>query len=163
MSVSVGSVFETLRPCLVCGTEFYPPRNEKRIIQDHCSEECRRKIARRSLHAIAESARVERPPRDNTVIAVPATRKPTRTRVPRGPRAQPERRLRPEAVTPLGRRITTLRMRHGWRQIDLATKVGVHENSIAGWELGRGEPTLSMFVALAKALGVSLDGLWFGE
>lgn len=60
----------------------------------------------------------------------------------------------------LGQRLKTLREDRGWSQNELARRAGVHGVSISRWERGeRTEITLSQFVKLADALGVSLDDL----
>lgn len=55
----------------------------------------------------------------------------------------------------LGERIRTLREKRGWRQIDLAEEVGIHENYVSDLELGRKEICLRVLKALASAFDMT--------
>ena len=54
-------------------------------------------------------------------------------------------------------RLRELREAKGWSQGELASRVGVSQDAIALWERGRREPSMGNFVAIARALEVSLD------
>jgi transcriptional regulator with XRE-family HTH domain len=52
--------------------------------------------------------------------------------------------------------LKTLRERVGLTQIELAERLGVYQSSIARWELGQGEPGISLAKPLAAILGVDV-------
>ena len=56
-----------------------------------------------------------------------------------------------QIVVPLGERIRELRLKRGWRQIDLAEQTGVHENYVSDLELGRKEICLRTLQNVARA------------
>lgn len=58
------------------------------------------------------------------------------------------------------RRLTLFRKAKGWTQAELAEKCGVDSQQISAWESVRYWPSLTKFVALARALGLTLDELW---
>ena len=62
----------------------------------------------------------------------------------------------------LGERIRQLRMKRGWRQIDLAQHSGVHEVHISDLERGSREVGIRTLQSLAKALGVSIAAMLKG-
>lgn len=53
--------------------------------------------------------------------------------------------------------IPELRLERGWKQIDLAVKLGVALSTISNWETGSTEPSASQFRKLAELFGVSMD------
>ena len=54
----------------------------------------------------------------------------------------------------LGKRIRQLRLRRGWRQVDLAANAGVSKTHLSDLELGRREICLLTLERLANALGL---------
>ncbi len=52
-----------------------------------------------------------------------------------------------------------LRERAGLNQAELAKRLGVDQGSVSRWENGRSEPSISMAVPLATALGVPVEAL----
>lgn len=52
-----------------------------------------------------------------------------------------------------------LRQAKSWRQLDLAEQAGISENYVSELELGRKEVCLKTQLALANALGLSLEQL----
>jgi transcriptional regulator with XRE-family HTH domain len=60
-------------------------------------------------------------------------------------------------------RLKRLRRREGLTQANLARKAGVALDSLQNWEIARCSPRLDAVVALARALGVSLDELALGR
>jgi transcriptional regulator with XRE-family HTH domain len=55
----------------------------------------------------------------------------------------------------LGLRVRELRRTRGWTQTELAERIGVQQSAVAKIERGAVDPTTTMIVKLAKALGVS--------
>lgn len=53
--------------------------------------------------------------------------------------------------------LKALREKAGLTQTDLAKRLGVYQSSIARWELGHGEPGVSLVRPLAKVLGVDIE------
>lgn len=51
--------------------------------------------------------------------------------------------------------IRRLRRRHGWSQVQLAQKMGIHSGLVASWETGRSLPKPSNLNRLAEVLGVT--------
>lgn len=62
-------------------------------------------------------------------------------------------------VAILGQRVAHLRGWRGMTQDDLAATIGMARSSIANIEAGRQEPSLANLVAIAAALGTSVDTL----
>jgi len=60
-------------------------------------------------------------------------------------------------------RLKELREQKGWTQLDLARKIDVKRSSIANYEQGMSYPPLPILEKMAKAFGVSLDGLVWGQ
>ena len=58
-----------------------------------------------------------------------------------------------------GERLRMIREKAGLSQEELAKKIGIHRNSIGGYERDVNEPSLFMLCCLADALGVSTDYL----
>lgn len=63
----------------------------------------------------------------------------------------------------MGERIAQLRQRKGLSQAKLATAVGLSASAIAMYEQGRREPSVSIIIALADVLGVTIDYLLTGQ
>ena len=63
----------------------------------------------------------------------------------------------------MGERIAQLRRNNGLSQAKLARTLGVSTSTIAMYEQGRREPSVSIIVALAAALGVTIDYLLTGH
>ncbi len=59
--------------------------------------------------------------------------------------------------------IRELREKRGWTQLELAIKLGVTPVTVYNWERGKYEPKVSQFRALARAFGVSMDGIALTE
>ncbi|HEY6850447.1 MAG TPA: helix-turn-helix transcriptional regulator [Terracidiphilus sp.] len=57
----------------------------------------------------------------------------------------------------VGERIRNLRLKNGWRQIDLAEHSGIHEVHISDLERGVREVGLRHLAGLAAAFGLSLS------
>ena len=62
----------------------------------------------------------------------------------------------------IGLRIALLRVEKGWRQADLAKRIGVSASAVGMYEQGRREPSLGLLVRLALELGVTTDYLLMG-
>src|SRR5215203_1623186 len=63
----------------------------------------------------------------------------------------------------LGGRIARLRSSKGWNQKELAAKVDVKPAQISKYERGVYDPSLSILIRLASALGTSTDHLLTGK
>lgn len=59
----------------------------------------------------------------------------------------------------LAQTVRGLRRAHGWTRRALGTRTGISERFLADIELGRANPSLLRLVALADALGTSVDAL----
>lgn len=57
---------------------------------------------------------------------------------------------------PLGER---LRAERGWSQAQLATKLGIHQKQVSGYERGIHVPQTELLIRIAETFGVSLDHL----
>ena len=57
-------------------------------------------------------------------------------------------------------RLRLARQVRSLKQIDLARLLGVTEQSISQWELGRGEPTVDRCLQIAKILNVAPYYIW---
>jgi transcriptional regulator with XRE-family HTH domain len=62
----------------------------------------------------------------------------------------------------LGERIRQLRLKRGWRQIDLAEHAGIHENYVSDLEMGRKEICLRTLQTIAAAFGLEAADLLRG-
>ena len=60
-----------------------------------------------------------------------------------------------DETLPLGKVIARARQRKGWKQTELAARVGVHETSVVAWETGRHFPRRHL-VKIEEALGIDL-------
>ena len=65
--------------------------------------------------------------------------------------------------TTLGKRIAALRHEKGWKQDELAEKLGVSPQAVSKWENDQTCPDISLLPLLAKTLGVSVDELLSGK
>ena len=65
--------------------------------------------------------------------------------------------------TTLGKRIADLRHEKGWKQDELAEKLGVSPQAVSKWENDQTCPDISLLPLLAKTLGVSVDELLSGK
>ena len=63
----------------------------------------------------------------------------------------------------MGERIAKLRRSKGLSQAKLARILGLSTNTIAMYEQGRREPSVSIIIALSTVLGVTLDYLLTGQ
>ncbi len=63
----------------------------------------------------------------------------------------------------IGDRIKQLRTERDWRQEDLGNRAGVNKQLISRYELHIAKPTFDVLVNIAKAFGVTLDYLVYGE
>ena len=63
----------------------------------------------------------------------------------------------------LGARIAALRRQAGMNQAQLAEILQISASAVGMYEQGRREPSAQMLLALARALGVSVDFLLTGE
>ncbi|WP_377890279.1 helix-turn-helix transcriptional regulator [Alkalihalobacillus sp. R86527] len=61
------------------------------------------------------------------------------------------------------KKLKMARVEHDLSQQELATKVGVSRQTIGLIELGKYNPTLQLCVAICKALGKTLDDLFWEE
>jgi transcriptional regulator with XRE-family HTH domain len=62
-------------------------------------------------------------------------------------------------ILTLGKKIRQLRLQRGWSQQELANKVGIGQKQVSAYERDANTPSGEIFIALAKALEVSLDYL----
>lgn len=62
-----------------------------------------------------------------------------------------------------GSRIKWHRLDRSMTQRDLAEAVGVTQTSVSKWELGAAVPTMDLAIAIARALGTTLDPIYFTE
>lgn len=74
------------------------------------------------------------------------------------------RKRRPAGPPPeWAKRITEARKRAGFRFMrDLAESIGVVENTVGRWEMGKNKPGTESMAAIARACHVPLDWLHFG-
>ena len=63
----------------------------------------------------------------------------------------------------MGERIAKLRRSIGLSQATLAKMLGLSTSTIAMYEQGRREPSVSIIIALADTLGVTIDYLLTGQ
>lgn len=63
----------------------------------------------------------------------------------------------------MGKRIAQLRRRRGLSQANLAKALGISTSAIAMYEQGRREPSVSIIIALAATLDVTIDYLLTGQ
>jgi len=63
----------------------------------------------------------------------------------------------------LGRRIVARRERRGWKQAELAARLGVTRDQLGKWERGRNAPSLEDLAALSEVLEATLEQLGIGH
>ena len=63
----------------------------------------------------------------------------------------------------MGERIAQLRQKMGLSQTALAKALGLSASTIAMYEQGRREPSVTIIVTLARTLGVTIDFLLTGQ
>lgn len=56
-------------------------------------------------------------------------------------------------------RLKSIRLRRGLSQSMLASRLGVKQNTISGWESGAREPDINMLKRLSHELGCTVDEL----
>ncbi len=59
--------------------------------------------------------------------------------------------------------IRELREAAGLTQLELAVRVGVTPSAVYNWERGKSEPKATQLRALARAFGVPMDDIDFGD
>lgn len=69
------------------------------------------------------------------------------------------RRVDDELVTAVGSRIRSRRDALGLTQEELAARAGIHSETLSRVERGRMQPTLTLLLALAEALGATTSVL----
>lgn len=171
----IGSVYSTPRWCLPCGKEFLPvrrPIDKFNGVQEYCSDDCRKRAHQRQYNpadkAIPQPRFVDNLPRfpERAVRHRPPS-KPFSPRVPRDYEAIRAKNIQKvqarETTPPWGHLMMRLRFQRNWSREMLAAKVGVSKNSIANWEQGIREPSISDFVKIAQTLEIGIERLWRGE
>jgi DNA-binding XRE family transcriptional regulator len=153
-TTTVTSVFRTLRPCVTCGTEFYPPKRPDRRIADHCGERCE------SAAGLRAAERCYRTAGSVASVTAPSAPRPRITVVAR-PRLRAVREIR-TVRSRFGANIRTLRRANGWTQQEVADRLDVVRESVRRWELDQGDPSAAHVHRLARLFGVSMDDLWSG-
>jgi transcriptional regulator with XRE-family HTH domain len=63
----------------------------------------------------------------------------------------------------LGARIVEARKRRGWKQAELARRLGVQRERLGSWERGRSAPGLEDLVLLSEVLEVPFEELGLGR
>ena len=63
----------------------------------------------------------------------------------------------------LGARIAVLRRSRGWKQAELANKLGISASAVGMYEQGRREPAADILVRMADLFGVTTDFLLTGR
>ena len=78
---------------------------------------------------------------------------------PESRRENPKGELKKE----LGARIVEARNRRGWKQAELARRLGVQRERLGSWERGRTPPGLEDLALLSEVLEVPFEELGFGR
>lgn len=60
----------------------------------------------------------------------------------------------------LGMELKLYRVRNGLSQADLASRLGVAQNSVSQWENGKRSPTLRKVAKIASVLGCPVEALF---
>ncbi len=63
----------------------------------------------------------------------------------------------------LGARIVKARKRRGWKQAELAERLGVQRERLGSWERGRTAPGLEDLALLSEVLEIPFEELGFGR
>jgi DNA-binding XRE family transcriptional regulator len=71
-----------------------------------------------------------------------------------------EFKIEEEALSPIADRIKTLREAQGLSQTELASKIGISQQAVAGYENGQ-EMTVSRLLEICKALGITAAEFFF--
>jgi DNA-binding XRE family transcriptional regulator len=153
--IKITSIFQTLRPCLKCGVEFYPPKRPDRRIADRCSYECEVAAGLRAAE------RCYRKDGDIATTAPAPKIQPHVTIVPRS-RLRAVRNVR-TVRSRFGANLRNLRRARDWTQQDLADRIDVVRESVRRWELDQGDPSAAHVHRLARLFDVSMDDLWTGS
>lgn len=140
--IQITSIFQTLRPCLRCGAEFYPPKRADRLILDYCSPSCEKGAGLRPMR------REPTPIRQRRTDTRPRRLRQSRTDIVRSGFAM---------------RLIEHRLRMGMSQRALAIRLGIHYNLVNFWETDRHDPSVRNLQKLADLFGVSMDMLWRGK
>jgi DNA-binding XRE family transcriptional regulator len=150
--ITITSIFQTLRPCLRCNTEFYPPKRPDRLILDYCSSQCEREAGLRAMKRGYEDR-----PRPRTVQRTRAGA-PDRSYGPQ---------IRPGIVrSTFARNTIHHRMLARLTQADLALRIGVSKRAVETWETDRANPSPQHLAAMADLFSqtsgqrVTMDDLW---
>ena len=76
----------------------------------------------------------------------------------------PRRRINVDAAgTSLGERVRSERVRRGLTQRALAARADIAEWTVIQIELGDRDPKCHTLAVIARALGSSIDALWWGD
>ncbi len=59
----------------------------------------------------------------------------------------------------VGEKIAEIRKEKGWKQADLAERLGVSDKTVSKWECGRSLPDIAMLARLAEVFGITSDEL----
>ncbi len=78
---------------------------------------------------------------------------------PESRRKNPKGELKKE----LGARIVKARKRRGWKQAELAGRLGVQRERLGSWERGRSAPSLEDLALLSEVLEVPFEELGLGR
>lgn len=62
----------------------------------------------------------------------------------------------------LGDRLRRSRKRMGWDQSDIAARLGIHQRTVANYELGHSEPKRALMLAWARLTNVPVEWLTYG-
>lgn len=65
-------------------------------------------------------------------------------------------------TTPLGARLRELRVKAGWTQQELASRLGTQANRISDWEIGNHIPTLALLERIAGVYKITVASLLRG-
>lgn len=150
-AIKIVSIFQTLRPCLKCGTEFYPPKRPDRLILDYCSPTC-------------EKAAGLRPMKRCYSAPAPIARRTGRPDRSYGPQPRPDIPRTALAAQMIRHRVAA---RITQRGVGLA--IGVAQSTVANWESDHASPSPQHLAAMADLFTrtsgqrVTMDDLWRGD
>ncbi len=66
------------------------------------------------------------------------------------------------ALNTFGQRIRTLRVKKGWTQAELASRLSVSDKAVSKWECGHGYPDLLSILQIGNLFEVTMDFLLLG-